>query len=66
MKAKFIGDPAILVPCEYQGTESYPGDYCKTCEGAIRMLCSKGCMCPIMGKDREVNERFRGLFEVEE
>lgn len=60
MKAKYIGDPSLLVPCEFQGTESYPGDYCKTCEGAIR------CMCPIMGKDREVNEVFKELFEVEE
>ena len=65
MKAKYIGDPARLTPCPFQGTEDLPDDYCNHCEGAIKFLDREGGLCPILGWDREVNPRVKDLFEVE-
>jgi hypothetical protein len=66
MKAKYIGDPSLLMPCEYQGTDPDPNDYCNHCDGAINVSDDPEGVCPIMGWDREINPKVKDLFEVEE
>ena len=66
MKARYIGDPSLLVPCEYQGTEDHADDFCTECKGAIKFPDLPEGLCPILGWDREINPKVKDLFEVEE